>query len=379
MFDNNIEDYVSQCFRWKHKSNTFEIIEQKIKKARVTMSLSPNDIRNYEFPSQMRGYDKDEVDSFLDQVATTLENLKQENLKLSMESDSLKSQLDSLKQFEDSIKGAAIDARKNADSTMSSAKAEAEKILSEAKAKADELVSSKEEMISEYKKQLNRLEQTKNSFAVEIKDLINVHLGMINKITDSDFSYTPEEDEYEPVQEKVESSDETGSIEVTNSEEVERNQMNSVGTETSQEPIVREDANAVDKIVAVTEEAPIDPELADALAGFEQPSPSHDKVNPNTMIGGHSMPKPGQVVETNKRAEDIPEGFIVGNTVETVQHTPEEEEDTGKFNIGSDDSNDSCEHNAISVHDEITPDNIVQELDNVVAKFEEELDKAESK
>ncbi len=104
------------------------------------MSLSPNDIRNYEFPTQMRGYDKEEVDSFLDTIATSLENMKQDALKLSMENDSIKSQLESLKQFEDSIKGAAIDARKNADATMANAKDEAETLLADAKTKDDNLV-----------------------------------------------------------------------------------------------------------------------------------------------------------------------------------------------------------------------------------------------
>ena len=67
------------------------------------MSLTPNDIRNYEFSNQMRGYDKEEVDDFLEQTARALEEVKQENLKLSMEMDSLKSQLAGLRQFEDKI------------------------------------------------------------------------------------------------------------------------------------------------------------------------------------------------------------------------------------------------------------------------------------
>ena len=75
------------------------------------MDLSPNDIRGYEFPNQMRGYDKDEVDNFLEQVANAFEEMKQQNLKYSMEIESLKSQLSGLKQFEDTIKSAAIDAR----------------------------------------------------------------------------------------------------------------------------------------------------------------------------------------------------------------------------------------------------------------------------
>ncbi len=333
------------------------------------MSLSPNDIRNYEFPTQMRGYDKEEVDSFLDTVATTLENLTQESLKLSMESDSIKSQLDSLKQVEDSIKGAAIDARKNADATMLSAKTEAEQILAGANKKAEELVSSKEAMISEYKKQLNRLEETKKSYAVELKDMIKIHLAMVDKISETEFSYMPDDND----------SGNDSSFDVTDSSEVSRDEMTSVGTESSSstETIVTEEANAASEIVEATEAAPIDSELEEALAGYEHPTPTPPDVSPDTMIGESSSPKQGAVVETTKRAEEIPEGFIVGNAVEESDGS---DEDTGKMNLAPDAADENCEHNAINIDEKkINPENIVEELDSVVAKFEEELDKAETK
>ncbi len=335
------------------------------------MSLSPNDIRNYEFPTQMRGYDKEEVDSFLDTVATTLENLKQESLKLSMESDSLKSQLDSLKQVEDSIKGAAIDARKNADTTMLSAKTEASEILAQAQKQANDLVSSKEAKISEYKKQLNRLEETKNSYSTELKDMIKVHLAMVDKIAETEFSYKSD---------KNDSSDSgnDSSFDVTDSSEVKRDEMTSVGTESSSSTgsIVTEEANAASEIVEATEATPIDPELEEALAGYEHPTPTSPNVNPDTMIGKSSTPKQGEVIETTKRAEEIPEGFIVGNAVEESDGRDEE---TGKMNLAPDAADENCEHNAINIDEKsISPENIVEELDNVVAKFEEELDKAES-
>ncbi|MBD3402924.1 DivIVA domain-containing protein, partial [candidate division GN15 bacterium] len=67
------------------------------------MDLSPNDIRSYQFPNQMRGYDREEVDGFREQMAQAFETLKQEQVKLSMENESLKNQLAALKQFEDTI------------------------------------------------------------------------------------------------------------------------------------------------------------------------------------------------------------------------------------------------------------------------------------
>ncbi len=329
------------------------------------MNLSPNDIRNYEFPSQMRGYDKEEVDSFLDQIANALESIKQESLKLSMENDSIKSQLDNLKQFEDSIKGAAIDARQNADSTMANAKEEAEKILAEAKEKANGLVSSKEAKVSEYKQQLNRLEQTKESFSTELKDMIHIHLRMIEKIADAEFSYTSETAE---------------EIEVTNSSEVERDQMTSVGSESKNEQIITEETNAADEIVPVSEDTPVDPELAAALSGFDHHDNVPEKVSPDTMIGSDDVPKQGALVETTKRAEDVPEGFVVGGTIVESKDTSSDENSTDKLHLAPDAQDSACEHNAISVDEEkVDSENILEELDSVAAKFEEEMNKAEAK
>ena len=127
------------------------------------MDLTPNDIRNYEFSSQMRGYDKDEVDTFLNQVASALEEMKQENLKQSLEVDSLKTQIAGLREFEDTIKNAAIDARRNADMTISNAKKEAELILNKAKAEGDKIVGSRSKQISDLENKIAKMEVVKKS------------------------------------------------------------------------------------------------------------------------------------------------------------------------------------------------------------------------
>ena len=43
------------------------------------MELSPNDIRSFEFNTQMRGYEKNEVDDLLEDVAVALESARQES------------------------------------------------------------------------------------------------------------------------------------------------------------------------------------------------------------------------------------------------------------------------------------------------------------
>ncbi len=148
----------------------------------MSTGLSPNDIRNYEFSHQMRGYDKDEVREFLDQIATTLEDVKQENLKLSMERDTLRTQLEALKQFEDTIKSAAIDARRNADTLVANARREVNELLTRARAQAEETVGSRKDEALRLDDQISKLQMTKASYQAKLKNLIESHLALIEEI-----------------------------------------------------------------------------------------------------------------------------------------------------------------------------------------------------
>lgn len=360
------------------------------------MDLTPNDIRNYEFPNQMRGYDKEEVNSFLDQIANILEQMKQENLRLSMENDSVKSQLENLKQFEDTIKSAAIDARKNADEMLSRTKEQAEQMLEDARSKAANIIAEQDQKIKEYTTQLERLEHTKESFVNELRDMVNLHLDMVKKVADTEFSYTPDMSYDTGTPENTTPSD---NLEVTDSEEVSRQEMTTIASKPKEEKIVTEEANAAEDTVSIEEQiaraqaeaeaetnesaseteqtpaneepvrenAPLDPELAQALAGYEHPEPMKKDVTPDTVIGYKDAPKLGEVVETTKRAEDIPEGFIA--TESELVHQEDTSFETDKVKIDQ-----SVEP---GIQKPISPDNIVEELDNVVAKFEEEIEKAE--
>lgn len=334
--------------------------DNNLKAGEWFMSLSPNDIRNYEFPSQMRGYDKDEVDSLLEQVACSLETLKQDNLKLSMEVDSLKSQLSGLRSFEDTIKSAAIDARRNADQTIADAKNEATEILSKAKEEAERLVSTQEVRIEEIKSQVVSLELTRKSFIGKVRDLIRDHSELIDRVSEEDARKEMSE----------------AGLEVTESEDMTRDRQESIVSEHEgmvSESVEMEEANAADDIIAVasvetdkmdeTEEpGPVDPELVAALENYKKHTEQQASESDTGKI--NVMPPPqGVMVETTARAEDIPDGFIAADGIKTAAT----EESTGTDKVKIDGEPERV----------ITPEDLSEELDSVVAKFEEEMDKAQ--
>lgn len=357
------------------------------------MDLSPNDIRNYEFSNQMRGYSKDEVDSLLDQVAAALDAVKQENLKLSMEVDSLNSQLIALRQFEDTIKSAAIDARRNADMTVNDAKEEAELILTKARDEADELLSSRTEKLAALDSKIAAADLAKKSYLNKVHDIITSHLEIIDHLRDS----KPETKCSDEDQDSDVGTD-SGKIEVTQSGEVDRKQMETIGTPwKSDGPIRTEDANAAEEIIEVssvkdpeaaeladddakTDEAdpskPVDPELAEALQKYQHRDSSSAEDSEESPSSNHMAPPPGQLIETTARAEDIPPGFIAGPSTGGVDANSEDGSATDKFKLNDPKTGDQDSASPAASLPPVTPEDLAEELDNVVAKFEEEMDKA---
>lgn len=348
------------------------------------MDLSPNDICNYEFSTQMRGYSKDEVDSLLEQVAAALEAVKQENLKLSMEVDSLKTQLAGIRQFEDTIKSAAIDARRNADMTVDNAKKEAELILSKAKAESDRILGSRAQQLNDVETNISKAEMTKRSYLNKVRSVITSHLEIIDQLIGSQVA-----------------DKEAGTIEVTQSSEVDRKVMETVGTPSpSGEPIRTEEANAAERIVeaqsvpkseskatgsddeqsdsASDETKPIDPELAAALERYQtQKADTADSDVAERPEEPH--PEPGQIVETTTRAEDIPPGFIAGPKGDSETSEPGDEVATDKLAVDEEPQARTIDHSIagdVAMPASSSPEDLAQELDRVVAKFEEEMDKA---
>jgi len=349
------------------------------------MDLSPNDIRSYEFPNQMRGYAREEVDNFLDRVADALEGVKHENLKLSMEIESLKSQLAGLMQFEDTIKSAAIDARRNADMTIATAKQEAEMITSKARTEADNLIAQRSRDVAEIENQITKLGLTKKSYLSKIRSLIQAHLEMV--------------DEIDAVE--IDGARASEAIKITQSTDLTTEQRETVASRPSETPsqtveeapamTADEESVAVDSDVAKDVEdairadepevqpeskQPIDPELAAALESYKKTTTEQvETENVYTPPAGTSPPQ-GVVVETTARAEDIPDGFIA------KEEELDNERATDKVPVAEADT--SAEPNSLNPDEStkaspnpLDPDSLAGELDEVATKFDEEMDKAE--
>ena len=110
----------------------------------MKMALTPLDIQNKTFPVKMRGYEKDEVDDFLDLIVRDYEDAVQKNRELEKALRHAEEKLEYFNELKDALNQSIIVAQDTADKVKTSASKESEVIVTSAQNKADELVATAE-------------------------------------------------------------------------------------------------------------------------------------------------------------------------------------------------------------------------------------------
>lgn len=107
------------------------------------IDLTPLDVRNKrgDFKKLMRGYDPQEVDTFLEMVSDRLENVVRENMRLQDQVVTLQKMVDSQSGREQAVQEALVSAQELRADIKSAAQRQAELIVAEAKVEARSLLS----------------------------------------------------------------------------------------------------------------------------------------------------------------------------------------------------------------------------------------------
>ncbi|HPR80617.1 MAG TPA: DivIVA domain-containing protein [Enterococcus sp.] len=108
------------------------------------MALTPLDIQNKSFAVKMRGYEKNEVDDFLEIVVRDYEDVTQRNRELEKALRHAEEKLEYFNELKDALNQSIIVAQDTADKVKTSASKESEVIVTSAQNKADELVTTAE-------------------------------------------------------------------------------------------------------------------------------------------------------------------------------------------------------------------------------------------
>jgi cell division initiation protein len=103
------------------------------------MMLTPLDIHNKEFKRSFRGYNEDEIDEFLEEIAKDYEVLYRENIDLKENVERLKSKVDNFERLENTLHSTLIVAQETAEEVKANANRESESLRSSANREAGDL------------------------------------------------------------------------------------------------------------------------------------------------------------------------------------------------------------------------------------------------
>jgi len=153
------------------------------------MSITPNEIIEKEFSVKLRGYNREEVNAFLEEVANYLATVIKERNELKDRVMALKRQITFLKQQEAEFRRALTAAHKAAEDMKVSAKKKAELIVERAKLDGERIVQDAHKEAIELEDRIRRLRMLQRETVFKIRSSFEGFLRML----DEDMALPPED------------------------------------------------------------------------------------------------------------------------------------------------------------------------------------------
>ena len=147
------------------------------------MKLTPLDIHHKEFKHSLRGYNEEEVDKFLDDVADEVERLFKENIDLSEKLEAAAERVRSYQEIERTLQNTMLSAQRSSEEIVEKARAEAETILRDAEVKAKEVIHNALTQKQRVANELVRIKQAEEDFRSRFKAMLEQHLRSASEIT----------------------------------------------------------------------------------------------------------------------------------------------------------------------------------------------------
>jgi cell division initiation protein len=144
------------------------------------MAIRPVDIRRKEFKSGFRGYDANQVDDFLDEVADEFERTFAENQRMSEEITTLQERLQQFEDLESSIREALVHAQQTARDLRRNAGKEAELIVREAKEQSHRILADSSGRVERVQESYEVLRQAKQDFSNDFRHLLKSYLAVMD-------------------------------------------------------------------------------------------------------------------------------------------------------------------------------------------------------
>jgi len=143
------------------------------------VNLTPLDIQQQKFKTRFRGFDIQEVDVFLDQMADAFEALLKQNEGLKEEIRRLQQEIQGYKNREDAFKRALLNSQKVIDQMKDNAQKSAELLIGEAEVKAEKILNKAHNRLAQLHEDIAELKRQRMQIEVQIGSVIEAHTKLL--------------------------------------------------------------------------------------------------------------------------------------------------------------------------------------------------------
>jgi len=144
------------------------------------MRITPLDVRGHRFAVRMRGYDREEVQSFLNFVSEEFEKVVSEVSHLREETSQLKSSLGDLTERERILKETLFTAQKLSEDIKEEAKKEGRLVIREADLRGQKLIDQVQRKVSQMEDSIRGLKMERDAFERKLRSLLEQHLKLLD-------------------------------------------------------------------------------------------------------------------------------------------------------------------------------------------------------
>lgn len=150
------------------------------------MPFTPNEIKNKTFTNARNGFEPTEVESYLEQLSNEIERLKEDKAQLEKVIEDKESNIQSYKEVHQSVSDALIQAKQAGEETKAAATKDAEATVSKAKAEADRIVNDAVEKARRLSFQTEDMKRQSKIFRSRFRMLVEAQLDLL-KTEDWDY------------------------------------------------------------------------------------------------------------------------------------------------------------------------------------------------
>lgn len=143
--------------------------------------LTPLDIQTKTFKKALNGYDKNDVDSYIELIVADYEKIYKTSIESADKINALTKLTDSYKAMEETMKNSIIVAQTTAEEVSKNAREKAEITIAEANIKAKAIIEEAENNIKQLNSKLAELKTSMELYKSQAVSMLNAQIDVVKK------------------------------------------------------------------------------------------------------------------------------------------------------------------------------------------------------